>query len=236
MKIAIMQPYVFPYLGYFQLINAVDKFIFFDDVGFIKQGWINRNNILLNKSKHRFTIPIQKKSSNKTIRETQISKNPHHWNFKLLNTIRHAYQNAPYFKFVFPIVESILKDCIDKSIGDVAINSIEKVLEYIGVVQFFGKIGGEKHLKLSEKIVDICKKENATTYINAIGGQAFLSKNYFETQNIELKFLKANLKPYKQSAFSNQSSAFFAGLSIIDVLMYNSVEMVREMLEDYTLI
>ena len=145
MKIAIMQPYVFPYLGYFQLINSVDRFIFFDDVGFIKQGWINRNNILLNKSKHRFTIPVQKISSNISIRETRILKNPHDWNRKLLNTIRHAYQNAPYFKFVYPIVESILKDCSDKSVAEVAINSIEKVLEYLSIVQFFGKTGGEKH-------------------------------------------------------------------------------------------
>lgn len=234
MTIAIMQPYIFPYIGYFQLINAVDTFVFYDDVGFIKQGWINRNNLLLNKQKHPFTIPVQHISSFTPIKNTLIAEKPIHWQTKLSATFRQAYQKAPYFDAVFPIVDDILRGCLNKSVGDVAIDSIKRVLAYIelekNLTSSYGRYDNT-HLRLGERVVDICRKENATTYINAIGGQSLYTKEYFSEQALQLYFLKPILRTYMQN-----TSTFIQGLSIVDVLMYNDPATVKDMLSDYTLI
>jgi WbqC-like protein family len=234
MKIAIMQPYIFPYIGYFQLINAVDKFIFYDDVGFIKQGWINKNNILLNKNKHTFTIPVQNISSFTNIKNTFISEKPTHWNTKLSETIKQAYKKAPYYDAVFPMVDEILRGCVNQSVGDVAAESIDSVLQYIGLkktlVHSFERYHNT-HLKLAERVVDICHQEKADTYINAIGGQAFYTKEFFKEHDINLNFIKPNLTIYPQN-----TPEFVAGLSILDVMMYNEPAQVKVMLDYYTLI
>src|SRR6476620_1801279 len=131
MKLAIMQPYVFPYSGYFQLMNAVDKFVFYDDVAFIKQGWINRNNILLDGKKYLFTVPVKNISSFSLINETYVSDKPFNWQKKLLNTFRLAYGKAPFFKKVFPMIEEVINSSCDQSISTVAKNSINIVLQYL---------------------------------------------------------------------------------------------------------
>lgn len=234
MKIALMQPYFLPYLGYFQLINAADKFIFFDDVGFIKQGWINRNNILLNQKKHRFTIPIHKANAFSRIDATRISEKPVLWQQKLSKTFRHAYCKAPYFERVFPQIDDLLRGAINRTIADAAIDSVQMVLTYLEIEKTLLRSGmryHNNHLKLSERVVDICQKEGASGYINAIGGQHFFDTEYFEKSLIKLQFLKPNLKIYTQNA-----PEFIAGLSILDILMYNEPTTVKAMLEDYTLL
>ena len=234
MKIALMQPYFLPYLGYFQLINAVDKFILFDDIGFIKQGWIHRNNILLNRKKHRFTIPIQNVSSFTSIQTTIISEKPLLWNQKLTRTFRHAYCKAPYFDAVFPLIENILRGAKNRTIADVAIDSVQMVLTYLGIEKTLLR-SAEKYdnslLKLSERVVDICQREGASGYINAIGGLHFFDKDYFEKSLIKLQFLKPNLRQYNQN-----TPEFLPGLSIVDVLMYNEPITVKAMLGDYNLL
>ncbi len=229
-----MQPYFLPYLGYFQLINAVDKFIFFDDIGFIKQGWIHRNNILLNRKRHRFTLPIQNISSFTSIQTTLISEKPLFWNQKLSSTFRHAYGKAPFFDVVFPLVENILRGAKNRTIADVAIDSIQMVLTYLGIEKTLLR-SAERYdnslMKLSERVVDICQKEGASGYINAIGGLHFFDTEYFEKSLIKLQFLKPNLRQYTQN-----TPEFIAGLSILDVLMYNEPSTVKAMLKDYTLL
>ncbi len=229
-----MQPYFLPYLGYFQLINAVDKFIFFDDTGFIKQGWIHRNNILLNRKKHRFTIPIQDVSSFTPIQTTIVSEKPLLWNQKLTRTFRYAYGKAPYFDAVFPLIENILRGAKKRAISNVAIDSVQMVLTYLGIEKTILR-SSERYdnslLKLSERVVDICQREGASGYINAIGGQHFFDREYFEKSLIKLQFLKPNLREYNQN-----TPEFVAGLSILDVLMYNEPTTVKAMLEDYTLL
>ncbi len=233
MKIAIMQPYFLPYIGYFQLINAVDTFVFCDDVHFIKGGFINRNNILMNGEKYRFTIPVQHVHFNTTIRETKVANDPANWHRKLSKTLQN-YQKTPYFDAVFPIFDEILRGSIGRSISDVAIEGIETVLKYIDLQRktttTFGRYNNT-HLSGSERIVDICRQENATIYINAIGGQKLFNKDYFSARTIELQFLKPNLRTYIQN-----SPQFIAGLSILDVLMWNDPATVKAMLSDYTLI
>jgi hypothetical protein len=234
MKIAINQPYIFPYIGYFQLINAVDTFIFYDDVHFIKQGYINRNNILVNKNKHPFTIPIQNISSFTTIKDTLISEKPAHWHTKLSATFHQSYRKAPFFTQIMPLVDNILRGPFNRSIGDVATESVQSVLDYLGIdkrlISSHDRYNNT-HLKLAERVVDICRQENATTYINAIGGQGLYTKEYFAERAIQLQFLKPTLTIYPQNA-----PTFIQGLSIIDVLMHNDPTTVRAMLNDYTLL
>ena len=128
-----MQPYFFPYTGYFQLIIAADKFVIYDDVNFIKQGWVNRNYILLNGGKFLFTIPVQNISSNIIINQTIISSSPYNWENKLLQTIAHAYKKAPFFKKVFPVLESVIIGSTGKTIGMAATESIEAVMKYLSL-------------------------------------------------------------------------------------------------------
>ena len=235
MKIALMQPYFLPYLGYFQLINAVDKFIFYDDIGFIKQGWIHRNNIVLNGKRHRFTIPIKNSSSFKPIYATFVSSKPDDWQHKLSLSLRHAYGKAPYFESVFPKIDKILRGAANRPIADVAMDSIQTVLDYLSIEKTLLRSSERDyhtiHNTLSENIVSICQKEGATTYMNAIGGQHFIERKYFEQCDIQIHFLKPFLRNYTQKA-----PEFVAGLSILDVLMYNNPLEIKAMLGDYTIL
>jgi hypothetical protein len=244
MKIALMQPYFMPYLGYFQLINAVDKFIFFDDAHFIKQGWINRNNILLNKEKHRFCLPIKSISSNKKINETYIAESPINWETALLKKIDYAYHKAPFFEVIYPKIEKIVlsatksrtlagRGSAGHSIADVSINSIEQILDYVGVKKTLIRSAGRydnSTLKLTAKVIDICEKEGASIYVNAVGGQNLFQRECFKAHNIDLLFIKPKLKMYPHFA-----PDFVGGLSILDVLMHNNPTEIRAMLDDYSL-
>jgi WbqC-like protein family len=233
MKIALMQPYFMPYLGYFQLINAVDKFIFFDDAHFIKQGWINRNNILLDKEKHRFCLPIKNMSSNKMIHETYVAVSPIHWDTALLKKIHQAYHKAPFFDVIYPKIEKILRGSIGRSIADVSIENIEQILDYLGVKKTLMRSAGRydnSDLRLTAKVIDICKKEGATVYINAFGGQNLFHRDCFKAHQIDLFFIKPNLKSYPHFA-----THFVGGLSILDILMHNNPTEIRAMLDDYNL-
>ncbi len=234
MKIALMQPYFLPYIGYFQLINAVDKFIFCNDLGFIKQGWINRNNILLEGKKHRFCLPIKHVSSFTSIKETKISEQPNDWQNKLSKKIWLAYHKAPFFDAVYPWIDEILKGAPNHSISDVAIISIEHTFQYLNLEKNLSQSIGlydNEELKLAKRVIDICQQEGADTYINAIGGQNLFCKNDFKKHNIDLCFIKPILKTYEQN-----SPEFVAGLSILDVLMYNTPNDVKIMLSEYNLI
>ena len=141
MKIAIMQPYFFPYIGYFQLINAVDKFVFYDDVNYIKGGWINRNNILLNGEKKYFTLNLKESSSFKKINQIFIGGRTD----KLIKTINQSYSKAPYFDQVFPLIEGVIVNINTSSlISEIAALSVIKTSEYLDLKTIF-EIGSEKY-------------------------------------------------------------------------------------------
>ena len=184
MKIAIMQPYVFPYVGYFQLINAVDIFVFYDDVNFIKQGWINRNNILVNGQPFLFTIPLKKPSSFVKINEVMINEKMRgQWQKKFLLTLQQNYKKAPFFEEGFSIVENIFASSIDEiSISKLAIKSVLEVCNYLDIdtkIISSSTIYENKDLSGKERVIDICKKENSLHYINPIGGQELYEQSYF---------------------------------------------------------
>jgi hypothetical protein len=229
MKIAIMQPYLFPYIGYFQLINAVDEFVVFDDVNFIKQGWITRNNILVDKKKFNFILKVQGASSFKKINEITLVKN----NEKLLKTIEQEYKKAPYFRVVFPIIQEILLND-ENNLSMFLIFSLRKISNYLKIDTVFrvsSEIDKNDELKGQDKVIAICKKLKAKNYINAIGGQELYDKVSFNHHQILLSFIKTELVQYSQ--FDND---FIPWLSIIDVIMFNSVEETKLMLNKYELI
>lgn len=229
MKVAIMQPYFFPYIGYFSLIKVVDLFIFYDDVNYIKGGWVNRNRILINSEAKYLTLNVKNGSPNKLINEIEFDDNRQ----KLLKTIEQNYKKAPYFKQVWPLLETNLK-LKTTSLADIAINSVRSVTNYLGMKTKFEissvSYPETKGLERSERLKQICRKTHADTYINAIGGIDLYDKYDFLKNHINLQFLKPQLLQYKQ-----YKETFIPGLSIIDVLMFNSIEDIHLMLESYKL-
>lgn len=234
MKLAIMQPYLFPYVGYYQLINAVDKFVVYDDVNFIKQGWLNRNNILVNGKPSLFSVPLENQSSFTKINGTMINLKLYPiWKKKFLKTIEQNYNKAPFFKEVFPIIKNTF-DIETNNLSVLAINSLKIVSNYIGITTVFedsSVIYQNQNLSSQNRVIDICIKENAATYINPIGGLELYSKTDFLEKNIILNFLKSNKIIYNQF-----NSEFTPNLSIIDVLMFNDVNAIKEFLTNYELI
>jgi hypothetical protein len=232
MTIAIMQPYIFPYIGYFQLINAVDKFIIYDDVNFINKGWINRNNILVGGKPLLFTIPLKDASQNKLINEVAVLKTEA-WQKKLLKTVQQSYQKAPYYGKVFVLIEEIVNLDVE-TIYQLTFEALKRTCNYMEIkteIVPSSTIYQNTHLKGQERILDICKQEKADHYINPIGGMELYDKEKFEKEGIKLDFIKSVSSPYTQ--FKN---AFVPWLSIIDVLMFNDPEQIREQLKAYELI
>ncbi|MBD8082328.1 WbqC family protein [Chryseobacterium caseinilyticum] len=232
MVTAVMQPYIFPYLGYFQMINASDTFVFYDDVQFIKGGWINRNRIIVGNQVKYFTIPLLKATPNKLINEIYIDT--HSKDFKnILKTINQSYKKSPYFTDVFPLLEDTFAGT-ENRIGEMAINSIKNVSEYLGISTLFLKSSVEfkdiTGLERTARLIEICNSTNADYYINAPGGRELYSKVDFLDKGISLQFIESQLSQYKQG-----TDEFFAGLSIVDVLMHNSREEVLGMLNLYSL-
>lgn len=233
-NLALMQPYIFPYPGYFQLIAAVDKFVLYDDVSFIKGGWINRNAILINNERQLFSVPLKKASSFSLINETGVNQDLYrNWKMKFLKTVEHAYAKAPYFYDIYPLVAAVFADDCGL-ISHLATESIASVCQYLDVTTEIKQTSTDydnKHLKGQERVLDICKREGTATYINAIGGLDLYSQKVFLNDGIRLKFLKAEPKPYKQFG-----ETFIPNLSVIDALMFNSREQMHEMLKQYILL
>jgi hypothetical protein len=231
-SLAIMQPYFFPYIGYFQLVKAVEKFIFYDDVNFIKQGWINRNRILINGIEKYITLSLCKASPNKLIHEIEIQPG----NEKLLKTIEQAYSKAPYFNDVMPLIQDVFCMMPEiKKISEIAAQSVKKISEYLGLKTVFETSSqtycNTRSVGRADRLIAICKENGYSTYINPAGGQDLYKKDYFSERGVTLYFINSRISTYKQ--FKHD---FIPGLSIIDVLMFNSIETVHSMLNDYTLI
>ncbi len=224
-----MQPYFIPYLGYFQLIHSVDIFVFYDDVNFIKNGWINRNRILLNGEAHYLTIPLQGASSYKPICRVGFLKDSK----KNIKKVETAYSHAPFFNSVFPLILDILNYETD-NIGELAIYSILSICKYLGISKIFHKssidYSSTKGLGRTERLIAICRSEKADCYHNLIGGKRLYSKDIFSKNNLDIRFICSNENEYSQF-----SHTFVPSLSIIDVLMFNSIEKINVMLQDYIL-
>ena len=229
MTIGIMQPYFMPYIGYWQLMAAVDKYVVYDDVNFIKRGWVNRNNILLNGEPYMFSIALSGASQNKLFKEIDIIDDFS----KLKKTLQHSYSKAPYYEKTMLLLDEIL-DFPDKNLARFLYHSFSVILNYLDVqteLIMSSSVNKDNSLKGQDKILDICRVLQADRYINAIGGQELYDYEDFIQNGIELKFLKPNKITYQQ--YKNDS---VPNLSIIDVLMFNGKENTKSLLNEYALV
>lgn len=226
MKLAIMQPYFFPYIGYFQLVNAVDKFVFYDDVNYIKSGWINRNRLYLSDAIRYITVPLTAASSFEKINRIHVRAG-NEWSAQMLLVIQQSYGKAPHYHTVAELIKEVLNSH-DGCISTLARNSIIAVTDYLEIKKDYctsSTIYENQELRSVDRVLDICKKEKAREYWNLPGGRDLYKSELFKKEGVELQFVNVAITPYQQLA-----SEFQPSLSILDVLMFNDKKTVRKMI------
>jgi hypothetical protein len=230
-SLAIMQAYFFPYIGYFQLIAAVDTFIVYDNIKYTKKGWINRNRMLQSGKDMMFSLPLKSDSDSLDVckRELAANFNPD----KLLNQFREAYRHAPSFGQTFPLLEQIVRH-EDKNLFSWLHHSIVSVCQHLGIttqILVSSGIAIDHELKNQDKVLALCEAVGANTYVNAIGGMELYSKADFSKRGIELKFVRS-----KEFEYAQFGDPFVPWLSIVDVMMFNPVEVVQSQLTQFDLV
>jgi hypothetical protein len=238
MKIGIMQPYFFPYIGYWQLMNAVDEYLIIDNVNYIKSGYINRNRILVNGNPIYFGIPIKKASQNRLICEHEHDLDEKKID-KLLTTINSAYAKAPYFQSTYEHIKEILEFGITPeglNLADFLENAIKKTATKLGIDTPIMRSSQEVKLDGSYRrehlVIAYCKKRNADEYYNAIGGTKLYFQKFFEDSGVALSFVKTN----EDISYKQFTDTFVPNLSIIDVMMFCSPEQISDLLTQFSLV
>lgn len=233
MKVAIMQPYFIPYIGYFQLINAVDVFVIYDNIQYTKRGWINRNRYLMNGRPVYITLPIKKDSDFLNINQRFLIDDFNNEKKKILSRIENSYRNAPNFSVGIELMQGILAYS-NRNLFDFIYNSLFQILNYLNIetkIIISSSIEGNVELKSVERVLNICKILNSDHYINPIGGLGLYNKDIFKRHGIKLNFLKNSNIEYRQF-----SDTFVPSLSIIDVIMFNPIEKIKIMLDEFELV
>jgi hypothetical protein len=233
MKVAIMQPYFLPYIGYFQLVNAVDTFVIYDNIEFTKKGWIHRNRLLVNGSDDYLTLPLKKDSDFLPVNQRVLATTFASDKIKMLRKIKELYIKAPQFKVIYPMFETIVNSN-ESNLFHFIFNALQVINDYLEIktkIIISSSVPVNHELKSQEKVLAICKALEADSYLNAIGGLDLYSKEMFETNEIKLNFIKSNSIVYQQ--FDNE---FVPWLSILDVLFFNTKEKAQEYLQHYTII
>ena len=232
MKAAIMQPYFFAYIGYFQLIGAVDLFIVYDNIKYTKKGWFNRNRMLQNGSDAMFSLPLKAGSDSLHVRDREIAADFDREKF--LNRIGGAYRRAPYFAHTFPMIDRVVRN-EERNLFRFIHHSIVSACEHLGIatrIRVSSDIDIDHGLKNKDKVLALCEAVGASAYVNAIGGTDLYSREEFGARGVELRFIRSKAFEYPQ--FGNE---FVPWLSIIDVMMFNSPDAVRKCIEsNYELI
>ena len=227
MKLGIMQPYFMPYIGYFQLMKAVDKYVVYDDVNYIKGGWANRNHILINGEKEMFTVTLQKASPNKLFNEIVIGDDFK----KLMKTLQMNYSRAINFDQTMVLMERIIS-FPNKQLAVFIANSFREILSYLSVeteILMSSEIPKDNSLRGKDKIIQICEILGADTYYNAVGGKNLYDQEEFREHGITLNFVDSLPQVYSQL----HTREFVSGLSMVDVLMNNTKDKVNSLLESY---
>jgi hypothetical protein len=222
MRLGIMQPYFLPYIGYFQLLASVDKFIVYDNIKYTKKGWINRNRILMNGTDTMFSLPLKKGSDSLDVVERELAAEFDRG--KLLNQFKGAYGRAPQFELTYPVLERIVLNQ-EANLFRYIYYSIVQLCEHLSInteIRISSEIPIDHNLKGQDKVLALCKATGADTYINTIGGVELYAKDSFWLQGIDLQFIKA--RPFDYAQFGN---AFVPWLSIVDVLMFNPLNALR---------
>ena len=220
--VAIMQPYFFPYIGYFQLIGAVDMFIVYDNIKYTKKGWINRNRMLQNGKDMIFSLPLKSDSDNLDVCERELAADFNR--DKLLNQIKVAYRRAPYLAQTLPLIEQIVW-YEDTNLFRFLHHSIVRTCEHLGIateIRISSGIAIDHDLKNQDKVLALCAAVGASIYVNAIGGMELYSIETFREKSIDLKFIQS--KPFEYAQFGH---AFVPWLSVIDVMMFNPLDTIH---------
>lgn len=233
MKLGIMQPYFFPYLGYFTLINYVDKFILFDTPQYIDRGWINRNRILNHKGEVRYiTVPVQKSSRDAKIKDIKIDHTKK-WKESILGSITAYKRKAPYYTLILDLLTGVF-DAAGEDIAGLDYLALKAVCEYLDIKTPI-EIYSEMDITLEQEIsapdewaLFITKKLGYSEYVNPPGGQSFFKKEKYTQQHIELKFIESMLPSYIQ-----RIGHYEKGLSILDVMMFCDKNTITDMLYDF---
>lgn len=229
MKLAIMQPYFFPYLGYFHLIKAVDKFVLYDDVNFINRGWINRNRVPINDEAHYFTIPLKNASQNSKINSIDLAEQDI-WKKKMIKTFQTVYSKSPNRDAGLDLLSAVLNFPTNK-LSEICARSIFEVTKYLNIKTQLvpsSTIYSNSEKKAESRILDICSQESASEYINLIGGVELYREDSFQEIGCDLSFIKSELPLYKQN-----TKEFIKGLSILDIIMNCSHDEIQKMMGSY---
>lgn len=229
MKVAVMQPYFLPYLGYWQLLACVDRFVLFDDVHFPKKGYVNRNSMLDRGEPRRFTLALKKASQNKLINEIEVGDNRRQVYASLLQ----AYRQAPFVDAVEPLLRQLVLNP-ENNLARYVGRSIMLLADHLGLdaeILYSSDIDKPAGLRCQEKVIDLVRRMEADHYVNAIGGRELYQPQRFAEAGLKLSFLQPRLRAYDQGG-----APFVPNLSVVDALMFNSPKQVRAMLDDYELI
>jgi WbqC-like protein family len=222
MKLAVMQPYFFPYIGYFQLIAAADTFVVYDNIKYTKKGWINRNRLLRNGEPVVFSLPLKSDSDSLDVRDRSLASDFDRK--KLLNAIASAYQRAPYFCETFRLISDVVL-FEEQNLFRYLHNCLKRTCEHLGLgteIVISSDVDIDHTLRGQEKVIALCEALGATTYLNPIGGVDLYSTEAFAAKGVVLKFLRST--PFEYTQFGGP---FVPWLSIIDVMMFNPPDAVE---------
>jgi len=218
-----MQPYFLPYIGYFQLIRAVDAFVVYDDIKYTKKGWINRNRLLLNGRDEVFSLPLQKGSDHLKVCDRHLAQS--FIRSKLLAKIKGAYHAAPHFEKVYLLTEDII-GCTESNLFKYILNSLQQVCTHLEIntpLIVSSSLNVDQDLSGKSRVIKTCERLGADTYVNPIGGRDLYPREYFGAHDIELQFLQPRTCSYQQFAHP-----FVPWLSILDVMMFNDAASIRQ--------
>ena len=232
MKLGGMQPYFFPYLGYFAVIKHTDKWIIADNVQFMGGSWIERNRILKSQAGWNYIrVPLEKSPYTIPINKKRIRTNEN-WQRKIFSQLVLYKKIAPYYHQVIDLLDHVFSSHTN-SIVELNTRGIKAVCEYLGlpftyILASRLDVDLKKIKEPDDWPLEICLLLGADEYINPPGGKSFYNKDKFERNQVRLKFLQVNLLPYQQNGHP-----FEPGLSILDVMMFNSIDKINEMLDEY---
>jgi hypothetical protein len=233
MKLALMQPYLFPYIGYFQLISACDLFVLHDDVQYIKGGWINRNRILVNGQPKYIILPLRKDDFSKLINERHFTDGVSDEKALMLRQIEGAYRKAPFFRNTLELVDRCLA-CTDSNLAVFVTHTLAQCCQHLQIqtpIMVSSTIAKDAAPKAEDRVIHINKLLGADHYINPPGGIELYQRQKFAEHRITLSFLQP-----RQITYTQFGNPFVPSLSIIDVLMFNSAETTRGLLALYDLV
>jgi len=234
-KIAIMQPYFLPYLGYFSLIKAVDKWIVMDEVQMIQYGWVHRNRVLKQDGGFYYIrVPLVKHSHTTLIKDIRIN-NETDWKQKIIDQLGHYKRKAPFYRNTIGLLKSAFEKSFE-SLTQQNVHLLEKVCEYLEIdfsytIQSDLKVDASTISESDDSAKCICHTLGYQHCVNPIGGRDLYCTEEYEQEGIDLCFLKNNLPPYEQ-----KNGSFVKSLSIVDVMMFNSPEEINKMLDSVKVI